>query len=269
MKLETLCGGVKPSCPNLKSREAFIDGLFEAAGQKPYISVSYKRNLCNGTKPFTVEQKSPLRGRDNLQSLTAFFTKAIADTLVTNVIAAFGIPEKDIPDKNALCSALAHQMRLLIDSDDEDVSDILTVEYQKTKNAAPTDNAASQITSLPPYPGDSIYMKSKWRPVYSVGLDEIFEHTWVFDNVGTQTWTGRRLYFSNHDEVRPRADSNYIDIPDTPPNHSVRLTVRMDARSFEEKSECKWIMIDSEGKDCFPNSSQFTIVVDVTFQTGI
>ena len=114
MKLETLCGGVKPSCPNLKSREAFIDGLFEAAGQKPYISVSYKRNLCNGTKPFTVEQKSPLRGRDNFQSLTAFFTKAIADTLVTNVIAAFGIPEKDIPDKNALCSALAHQMRLSV-----------------------------------------------------------------------------------------------------------------------------------------------------------
>ena len=49
MKLETLCGGVKPSCPNLKSREAFIDGLFEAAGQNPYISVSSNRNLCNGT----------------------------------------------------------------------------------------------------------------------------------------------------------------------------------------------------------------------------
>ena len=269
MKLETLCGGVKPSCPNLKSREAFIDGLFDAAGQKPYISDSYKRNLCNGTKPFTVEQKRPLRGRNNLHSLISFFTEAIADTLVTNVIAAFGIPEKDPPDKDALCTALAHQMRLLIDSDDEDVDDILTVEYQKAKNADPVNNIAPQITSRPPYPGDSIYMKSKWRPVYSVGLDEIFEHTWEFDNVGTQTWTGRRLYFSNHDEVRPRAETNYIDIPVTPPNHSVKLTVQMDARSFEERSECKWIMIDDVGKDCFPNSSQFTIVVDVTFQTGI
>lgn len=269
MKLETLCGGVRPSCPNLKSREAFVDGLFEAAGQKPYISVSYKRNLCNGTKPFTVEQKTPLRGRDNLHSLTSFFAKAIADTLVVNVVAAFGIPEKDTPDKNALCIALAHQMRLLIESDDEDVSDILAVEYQKSKNAVPAGNAMSQITSRPAYPGDSIYMKSKWRPVYSVGLDEVFEHTWEFDNVGTQTWTGRRLYFLNHDEVRLRAESNYIDIPVTPPNHSVKLTIRMDARSFEERSECKWIMIDAVGKDCFPNSSQFTIVVDVTFQTGI
>lgn len=266
MKLESLCGGVKPSCPNLKSREAFIDGLFEAAGQKPYISDSYKRNLCNGHKAFTIEQKSPLRGRDNFQSLTVFFMKEIPDTLVTNVIAAFGIPEKDAPVKKAICMALAHQMRLLIDSDDEDVSDILTVEYQKAKNAVSANNASSQSTSPPPYPGDSIYMKSKWRPVYSVGLDEIFEHTWEFDNVGTQTWTGRRLYFLNHDEVRPKAETNYIDIPVTPPNHSVKLTIRMDARSFEKISECKWIMIDDEGKDCFPNSGQFTIVVDVTFQ---
>ena len=268
MKLETLCGGVKPSCPNLKSREAFIDGLFEAAGQKPYISVSYKRNLCNGTKPFTVEQKSPLRGRDNLQSLTAFFTKAIADSLVTNVIAAFGIPEKDSPDKDALCIALSHQMRLLIDSDDEDVSDILTVEYQKAKNTDPADIAATQTTMRPLYPGDSIYMKSNWRPVYSVCVDEVFEHTWVFDNVGTQTWTGRRLFLSNNADVRPKAESNYVDIPDTPPNHTVTVTVRIDARSFEKTSECKWIMIDNEGNDCFPNSGQFTIVVDATFQTG-
>lgn len=267
MKLETLCGRVKTFCPNLKSREAFIDGLFEAAGQKPCISDSYKRNLCNGQKAFTIARKSPLRGKDNLQSLTSFFTNAIADTLVVNVIAAFGIPEKDTPNKKALCVALAHQMHLLIESDDEDVDDILTVEYQKAKNADPVDNSAPQITSRPTYPGDNIYMKSKWRPVYAVGLDEIFEHTWEFDNVGTQTWTGRRLYFLNHDEVRPRAESNYIDIPVTPPNHSVKLTVQMDARSFEEKSECKWIMIDDAGKDCFPNSGQFTIVVDVTFQT--
>ena len=153
MKLGTLCGGVKPSCPDLKSREAFIDGLFEAAGQKPYISVSYKRNLCNGMKPFTVEQKIPLRGRDNLQSLISFFTRAIADSLAVNVIAAFGIPEKEPPDKNALCVALSHQMRLLIDSDDENVDDILTVEYQKAKNTDSIDNTVPQITSRPPYPG--------------------------------------------------------------------------------------------------------------------
>ena len=268
MKLETLCSGVRSSCPNLKSREAFIDGLFEAAGQKPYISDSYKRNLCNGQKNFTIEQKMPLRGRDNLQSLTAFFMKEIPDALATDVVAAFGIPEKDPPDKKALCTALAHQMRLLIDSDDEDVSDILTVEYQKEKNSIPGNDAGPQLTACPLYPGDSIYMRSQWRPVYSVDLDETFDHTWVFDNIGTQTWIGRRLYFSNHKEVKPKAESNYIDIPVTLPNHSVTLTVRMDARSFEKRSECKWIMINSEGDDCFPNSSQFAIVVDVTFQTG-
>lgn len=268
MNLGALCKGVKPSCPNLKSREDFIDALFKAAGQEPYISVSYKRNLCNGTKPFVVEQKEPLRNRDNFQSLTNFFMKEIADTCVDKVVAAFGIPEKDPPTKKALCMALAHQMRLLIQSDDEDVSDILTVEYQKAKNEVPTSKNQPQLTMQPLYPGDSVYLKSEWRPVYTVGLDQAFEHTWIFDNVGTQTWTGRRLYFSNHDKVRPRAESDYIDIPDTPPNHTATVTVRIDPRSFETKSECLWIMVDSDGNNCFPHSGQFTIIVDVTFQTG-
>ena len=268
MKLQNLCAGVRPSCPNLKSREAFIDGLFEAAGQKPHISVSYKRNLCNGNKPFTIDQKQPLRSRDNLQSLITFFMTEIADTLIGKVVAAFGIPEKDPPKKKPLCIALAHQMRLLIESDTEDVSDIMTVEYQKAKNEMATGSDPVQPTMQPLYPGDSIYMKSAWRPVYSVGLDQVFEHTWVFDNVGTQTWSGRRLYFSNHDEVRPRAETNYIDIPDTPPNHTATVSVHIDPRSFEKRSECLWIMVDDQGRNCFPHGSQFTIIVDVTFQAG-
>ncbi len=268
MKLETLCSGVRPSCPNLKSREAFIDGLFGAAGQKPYISVSYKRNLCNGSKPFTVEQKSPLRSKDNLQSLTTFFMTEIADSCVADVIAAFGVPEKDTPVKKALCSALAHQMRLLIADDDEDVDDIISVEYQNLK-VNNDDEAKVLIQTMQPlYPGDSIYMKSAMRPVYSVGIDEVFEHTWVFDNIGKQTWRGRRLFFSNHSEVRPRAEANYIDVPDTPPNKSVRITAKIDSRSFEGKTECVWIMVDEDGNNCFPGSSQFTIIVDATFQIG-
>lgn len=266
MKLGTFCGGIKPSCPNLKSREAFIDSLFEAAGGKPYISVSYKRNLCNGTKPFSIELKTSFRGKDNLNSLIDFFMREISDGLVQNIIAAFGIPEKDPPEKMALCGALAHQMKALIDSDDEDASDILVVQYQNLKGAASEDVKTTVQSVQPLYPGDSVYLRSQFRPVYTAGFDQIVEHTWQFDNVGTQTWTGRRLYFSNHDEVRPRAETNYIEIPDTAPNRSVTVSVKIDARSFEKKSECQWIMVDQDGNDCFPNSHQFAIVIDVRFQ---
>lgn len=243
----------------------FIDGLFEAAGQKLHISNSYKQQLCNGRKPFSVGLKEPLRNRDNLQALTDFFMREIANTSVVNVIAAFGIPEKDQPDKGALCAALAHQTKLMIDSDEEDVEDILTVQYQNLKDG----DAGNQVETMRPlYPGDSVYMRSSFRPIYTVEIDQIFEHAWVFDNAGTQIWVGRRLYLSNHNEIRPRAESNYVDIPDTPPNKGVVVSVRIDPRSFEKKSECKWIMVDRDGNDCFPNSSQFVIIVDVTFHTG-
>lgn len=267
MNLGQLCGGVKPYCPGIKNREAFIDGLFEAAGQKPYISRSYKQGLCNGGKSFVIEQKALLRSRDNFDTLTDFFMREIADTKVVNVIAAFGIPEADEPDKVALCRALALQMKLLIDSDDEAVDDILPIEYQKAKNsteAEPQPSIAS--TRQPIYPGDSIYMVSDWRKRYEVKCDEHFEHTWVFDNIGTHTWTGRRLYFQNHDEVRPRAESNYVAIPETPPGKRVAISVNIDSRSFEKCSECVWVMLDNEGRDCFPHGGQFTIIVDATFQ---
>lgn len=58
----------------------------------------------------------------------------------------------------------------------------------------------------------------------------------------------------------------YIDIPDTPPHKGVKITVSMDARGFEGKSECKWIMADSDDNDCFPNSNTFTFLVSAKFE---
>lgn len=116
------------------------------------------------------------------------------------------------------------------------------------------------------YPGDQIYFKSKFRPTYQVNIYENFQHTWEFENTGTQVWRSRRLYFLNHDAVRPRADANYIDIPDTPPHKGVKITVSMYARGFEGKSECKWIMVDSDDNDCFSNSNTFTFLVSAKFE---
>ena len=73
MKLTDLCGGVKPSCPQLKSQKLFIEKLFDASGQKAFISDSYKKSFFNGSKPFNEIQKESFRGKDNLDSLVSFF----------------------------------------------------------------------------------------------------------------------------------------------------------------------------------------------------
>lgn len=218
-----------------------------------YKKYSYKHGKTGASAQTVGETLERIEARDGAVTKEAFLEESR--------------PE-DTPVKKALCSALAHQMRLLISDDDEDVDDIVSVEYQNLK-VNNDDEAKVLIQTMQPlYPGDSIYMKSAMRPVYSVGIDEVFEHTWVFDNIGKQTWRGRRLFFSNHSEVRPRAEANYIDVPDTPPNKSVRITAKIDSRSFEGKTECIWIMVDEDGNNCFPGSSQFTIIVDATFQIG-
>ena len=77
----------------------------------------------------------------------------------------------------------------------------------------------------------------------------------------------KRLYpqllieYYNTDTKCELAETNYIDIPDTPPHMSVKITVSIDARGFEGKSECRWIMVDSDNNDCFPNSNIFIFVV--------
>lgn len=40
----------------------------------------------------------------------------------------------------------------------------------------------------------------------------------------------------------------------------------MDARCFEGKSECKWIMVDSDNNDCFPKRNTFVFVVSTKFE---
>ena len=43
-------------------------------------------------------------------------------------------------------------------------------------------------------------------------------------------------------------------------------TLAKGAGHFEETSICKWVMIDSEGNDCFPGSRMFDIEIDVKFK---
>lgn len=120
------------------------------------------------------------------------------------------------------------------------------------------------VSSL--YPDDIVYIKPEHKRSYAGFMYETLEITWQFSNLGKQTWRGRRLYLSNHDEIRPRAESNYVDIPETPPNKGVRVSALIELRPFEGHTKCKWIMVDSDGNDCFPGSSMFSIDIDVRFK---
>ena len=196
-----------------------------------------------------------------------FFTPAeqlqenIEDDKTRNVMLAFGISPTMEENKDCLCRALSIQFRMFVGSNSDEVDDIVAIEYQKLLAEPKDEETKLHQPAGILYPGDQICFKSKNRPTYQVNIYEKFQHTWEFENAGTQVWRGRRLFFSNHEDVRPKAETNYIDIPDTPPHKSVKITVSIDARGFEGKSECRWIMVDSDNNDCFPNSNIFIFVV--------
>ncbi len=259
--------------PSRKNTGIFVTLCFQTAGSyyftfvkgKRYSSadVPLQRKIFDGTRTMSHEVKSSF-GNFDIVGLTSFFESSIDDGKIKDVMMAFGAPATSEIKERALCEALALQMKAFMDSQSDDAEDIVLLEYQRLASVTENANAVQTISVI--YPGDSVYMNSSWRPTYSVSCNEKFQHTWDFCNTGTQTWRGRKLFFSNHKTVRPRAETNYIDIPDVQPGKCIKITANMDARGFEGKTECLWIMVDSEGNNCFPNNSAFTFIVDVTFR---
>ena len=260
--------------PSRRNAGIFVTQCFCEAGSnffpftrgKKYISrdVPLQRKIFDGSRLLTHEMKKSLNPF-NVDGLADYFNNHVESSKFTDIMLAFGIPPAAEVNKVALCKALSIQLKMFADSHDENTSDIVALEYQRLLSEPPEPAPSTPRPSVL-YLGDNIYLNSAFRPVYSVACDEQFQHTWDFSNVGNRTWGGRQLYLSKNGKIRPRADKNSLGIPDTPPGKGIKITADMNARSFEGKTECLWVMVDNEGNECFPNSGSFTFIVDATFQ---
>lgn len=262
MTISDFCRGTYKACPKLKSQEKFIDAMSKAAGCQLYVSPTAKKQIFTRPEKFTCNLKNCFREKDTLFTLANFFENNLADDRLEQLAATFGIPEAGDIHKRSLSIALALQFHVIVDTDEIDAEDVLAMEYQR-HIAQPEEEPVKRTSATSIYPGDKLYLKSTYRPTYRVKFYETFEHTWEITNNGTQTWLGRKLYLSNHAEIRPRATQHYIEIPVMPPHKSAKIAVSMDARGFDGKHECHWIMVDAQGKDCFPNSGFFEFIIDV------
>lgn len=262
MKLKDICYAVYPACPKIKSHKKFIDKLFKAAGGGLCISDSYKKILFSGEKPFSVNQKNPLRGKDNALSLIKFFESEIEDASL--VFSNFGIPIKDEPDKNALAAALARQVKLLIDSDEEDVEDIISLEYQQAKQSAEMCYFSGCVVPL--YKGDNIAVHQR-KNIHIIDCFDAVTHVWELSNIGKIPWKNRRLVYKRGPKDRPEAYPDVIAIPDVNPKESIEITTTIDGRGFEGVTLCKWEMLDEDGENCFPErESLFYVKIDAKFK---
>lgn len=239
---------------------------FKFSKEKRYTSedVPTERKYFDGSRSMTEAVKASFHDF-NVDAVTTVIMGYIDKQQMRELMLDFGIPPNLERNINCLCRALAIQLKHFVDSLTDEASDIVLLEYQRLLFEPQDTRQHIQPLCTSLYTDDSVYLKSKYRPTYTVDIYQVFQHTWEFENAGIQTWRGRKLFFSNHDAVRPKADHIYIDIPDTPPNKGVQLTVTMDARGFEGSYECNWVMIDSGGNNCYPNSNQFSFVINTRF----
>ena len=244
--------------------------LFVAGGSS-YFSASiaadkeYQKKLYNGSKPLTQNLKDSFAANVQLEALVGLFDKHLMDGQVRQAMTACAIPISLEPVKGTFSRALAIQFSYIIKNEDSDVDDIVAMEYQRLLTE-PVDEKPQSLA--PAYPGDSAYVL-EFQParIYSMKCYEQFDHTWVIRNTGNQTWRGRKFVFINHSVVRPRTDTNCIDIPDVAPSKDIKITTSFDTRGFEGRYECLWEMQDSEGNDCFPNNKRlFNVTIDSKFE---
>ena len=116
------------------------------------------------------------------------------------------------------------------------------------------------------YPGDKIKVSFGREKRYRVNCYDAFQHTWTIDNAGTVEWRGRRLFLTNSADIKLKVESIYLDVPTLRPGEQIKIATGIEARGKEDTAEYKWIMIDKDGNNCFPEDRSLYITVTVEFQ---
>jgi len=274
MKLSEYFKTIYPVMDNQKNQGLFVTRCFQSAGSNHFTLSSWKqtssdletqRMLYKGNRKLTADMRASFPLPIDSSGLSVFFSKNISGNNLRKAMTAFAIPPTAEESNKTFAKALSSQFVLFVTSEADDVDDIVAMEYQRYLSE-PDDEPVPQFTPL--YPNDSAYVSFQPQRTYSTTAHGKFQHTWVIQNDGKQTWRGRKLVFSNRTEVRPRADTNILDIPDTPPGESIKITTGFNARGFEGSWDCIWEMHDSDGNNCFSNNKKmFCITVNAKFES--
>lgn len=270
------CKGIYGSTEGVANQNSFVVDVFKAAGSSytftkkgAYSASNYGTKLFNGSKPLSKKHKESFPNPINTTGLAKYLLEHIKKASARTVMNYFTIPIDAEINASALARSLADQLQIIIHDLDSD-SDIIATKYQQYLSEPETDEASFY---KPLYDGDAFWVET--APVdrrHVVDFYEHFTHTWKLLNSGKVAWTGRRLVCVNEESITPYAMQQSIDIPDTAPNGRATVSVEFDARGNEDTFESKWVMVDKDNKECYPNySCPFDVIIVVenkTFRSG-
>lgn len=112
----------------------------------------------------------------------------------------------------------------------------------------------------------------------TVTTGQVFIKTWEIQNIGHVHWLGRKLICVDREADIPVIVDHIalpehqrglvpaqrvIEIPETPPGHSVVLNVEFTAPSYPCSVMSYWKMTDKDGDICFPETEGLSCMVRV------
>jgi len=153
-------------------------------------------------------------------------------------------------------------MQLFIDSAQTDVDDIVAEKYLYYLQE-PKEEPEGQSGT---YPNDrmAVFISANDR-IQSLGSHSSLKYTWKIKNTGKLTWKDRKLKIANQDKIRTRATKQEFEIPETFPGDTAYIDVEIQGRGFEGTYQCKWIMVDKDGSNCFPEDEDLNFTVTAAF----
>jgi hypothetical protein len=262
---------------NQHNQGVFVIRFFIAAGSRHYYLPENKRI------PSTTELEGPrhyIKDRPLNPEIKETFPipihkKELCEYLVSNfnkekireAMDAFGIPA-DIPENNkAFAIALVEQFDLFLQTDKEDVDNIVCVEFLKLAQLNDAEISEQAVQRETRYSNDAVYLyRNENVTHHDVLCHSIFSHDWVIRNYGRVLWKGRKLVLINQHKNGPRAVDTEIVIPETVAGGVIKITASFDTRGFEGEFLSSWEMHDETGNNCFPNQKPFDFKISVHYK---
>lgn len=262
------CKGIYDYIKGVSNKDSFVVDIFQAAGssysftgKSKYSNSNYAAKLCNGEKPLSKKHRKSFPNPIDTAGLAKYLSEHIKKASIRNVMNNFTIPTDADENILALTRALADQLQIIIHEPDSD-ADVVSTNYQKYLS-----EPAEAVPAFhkPLYDGDQFWVEtSPAERQHTVDFYEHFTHIWSLHNTGKVKWVGRKLVCKNETAITPCATQQSVDIPDTAPDGRVSISVEFDARGKEDRFLSEWIMVDKNGKDCYPNySSPLNVTIAV------
>ena len=255
--------------PRHKSQGAFVITMLNQAGSNFWKLSSqgdkqYAGKVFRGGKlgqPISESFNDGFKTRELTKWLSIELNAAEREGRIESIAISYGFPKDQDVDVNALSHALAEQLRKMISSPEDGVS-VVVAAYEHFRNEP--DEPFAGV--LPPLVKGDRALVSQPPSVqnYRVPFYQEVEHTWTIQNAGTVSWDGRELRCVDPERSELAPSKRALPIGRVARNQFVKVSTQVQARGVEGPHTSHWIMVDSNGQNCFPNEkSAFNIVIDV------